>query len=66
MGGIDTFRGAAFQAAYSVSLAFDVLGGEGEVLQVEGDKDVVDAALSDIDDVALGSVQAKTKQEPYT
>lgn len=66
MGGIDTFRGAAFQAAYSVSLAFDVLGGEGDVLQVEGDKDVVDAALSDIDDVVLRSVQAKTKQEPYT
>lgn len=66
MGGIDTFRGAAFQAAYSVSLAFDVLAGEGELLQVEGDEDIVDAALSGIDDIVLRSVQAKTKQEPYT
>jgi hypothetical protein len=66
MGGTDTFHGAGFQAAYSVSLAFDVLAGEGELLQVEGDYDVVDAALSGIDDVVLRSVQAKTKQEPYT
>jgi len=42
----------------------DVLAGEGELLQVEGDRDVVDAALSGIDDVVFRSVQAKTKQEP--
>lgn len=65
MGGTDTFHGAAFQAAYSVSLALDVLAGEGELLQVEGDRDVVDAALSGIDGVVFRSVQAKTKQEPY-
>jgi hypothetical protein len=66
LGGTDTFRGVGFQAAYSVNLALDVLAGEAEVLQVEGDRDVVDAALSDTDDIVLRSVQAKTKQEPYT
>jgi hypothetical protein len=66
LGGTDTFRGASFQAAYSVGLALDVLSGEAETLQVEGDHDVVDAAMSGADDVVLRSAQAKTKQEPYT
>lgn len=65
MGGSDTFRGCSFQAAYSVTLALDVLEGAGAALRLEGDADVVDAALeSDAGDAIL-IAQVKTKVEPY-
>ncbi len=35
------------------------------MLQVEGDSDIVDAALEDADQTVLRSVQAKSKLEPY-
>ncbi len=65
MAGHDTFRGCSFQTAYAVRLAFDVLEGKAELLQVEGDSDIVDAALEDADQMVLRSVQAKSKLEPY-
>lgn len=65
MAGSDTFRGCSFQAAYSVGLALDVLEGQAAALVLEGDADVVDAAL-EMDDGTVGRVaQAKTKIEPY-
>jgi hypothetical protein len=63
MAGSDTFRGCSFQAAYCVGLALDVLEGAGAALVLEGDADVVDAAI----ETAAGSTrvtQAKTKREP--
>ncbi len=45
-------------------LALDVLDGVAEVLQVEGDTDVVDAAL-EVKGEPVRSVQAKTRAEPY-
>jgi hypothetical protein len=65
LAGHDTFRGCSFQTAYAVRLAFDVLEGKAELLQVEGDSDIVDAALEDADQTVLRSVQAKSKLEPY-
>lgn len=65
LAGHDTFRGCSFQTAYAVRLAFDVLEGKAELLQVEGDSDVVDAALEAADQTVLRSIQAKTKLEPY-
>lgn len=65
MAGHDTFRGCSFQTAYAVRLAFDVLEGKAELLQVEGDSDIVDAALEGADQTVLRSVQAKSKLEPY-
>jgi hypothetical protein len=42
-----------------------MLAGDGEVLQLEGDADVVDTALEARDGTTLRSVQAKTRVEPY-
>jgi hypothetical protein len=65
MGGVDTFRGCSFQAAYSVGLALDVLGGAASALVLEGSTDVVDAALESAVGEVLSITQAKTKVEPY-
>lgn len=65
MAGSDTFRGCSFQAAYSVLLALDVLEGEGIALVLEGDEDIVDAAIESEDANDGLCVQAKTKAEPY-
>lgn len=65
MAGSDTFRGCSFQAAYSVVLALDVLEGEGIALKLEGDEDIVDAAIESEDEIDELCVQAKTKAEPY-
>lgn len=46
-------------------MALDTLAGEAELLQLEGNTDVVDAALETGDGTALRSVQAKTRVEPY-
>jgi hypothetical protein len=63
MAGSDTFRGCSFQAAYCVGLALDVLEGRAETLVLEGDADIVDAALESPQGV-LQITQAKTKREP--
>ena len=65
MAGTDTFRGVSFQSAYSVLLALEVLEGAAEVLQVEGNIDVVDASLENPSGESVLSVQAKTKAQPY-
>ncbi len=65
MAGFDTFRGCSFQAAYSVVLALDVLEGEGAALKLEGDEDIVDAAIESEDGIDAVCIQAKTKAEPY-
>lgn len=66
MAGPDTFRGCSFQAAYAVRLALDVLEGRAETLKLEGDDDIVDAALQGPDGEVLLVTQAKSKVEPYT
>lgn len=65
MAGSDTFRGCSFQAAYSVVLALDILEGHAAELVLEGDADIVDAALLDNSGATARAVQAKTKVEPY-
>src|SRR4051794_1768543 len=65
MAGADTFRGCSFQAAYSVGLALDVLDGMAGLLVLEGDEDIVDAALKTAAGETLTATQAKTKVEPY-
>lgn len=63
--GPGTFRGCSFQAAYSVVLALDLLEGGGEALVLEGDADIVDAAVERAIGRPSRHVQAKTKVEPY-
>jgi hypothetical protein len=63
MAGSDTFRGCSFQAAYCVVLALDVLEGAGTALILEGDADVVDAAIETAGGLSR-ITQAKTKREP--
>jgi hypothetical protein len=62
------FRGAAFQSAFSVIVALDLIddGPTAGVLQVEGAEDVVDyeVFISGGDRVRIG--QAKTRREPYS
>jgi hypothetical protein len=65
VGGTDTFRGCSFQAAYCVRLALDVLEGAADALLLEGDADVVDAAMENGSNEPVIITQAKTKAEPY-
>lgn len=46
-------------------LALDVLEGRAETLILEGNEDIVDAALEASSGEALAATQAKTKTEPY-
>lgn len=65
MGGADTWRGIAFQAALTTSRAMDVLEGHlGDWLDIDAGADVIDYASGNADGrILLG--QAKTRQEPY-
>jgi len=66
MAGSDTWRGIAFQAAYTVGLALDVLSGDsGEILGVDPGPDIVDYSIRAAGRALLIG-QAKTRGDPYT
>jgi hypothetical protein len=67
MAGPDTWRGIAFQSAYTVSRALDVLEGQlGSSLAMETGHDIVDYSSFDDAGAAVLLGQAKTRIEPYT
>lgn len=67
MGGVDTYRGIAYQHAQAVLSALDVLeSGEFTAIRVEGAADVIDIELLDANGrVAVGK-QAKVRADEYT
>lgn len=67
MAGIDTIRGIAFQHAYAIQLALDVIDdAEAVALTIEGDADVIDAEITRTTSPARSIFQVKSRQEPYT
>ncbi|MCM0622337.1 AAA family ATPase [Nocardioides bruguierae] len=67
MGGVDTYRGIAYQHAQAVLSALDVLeSDELSSIRVEGNDDVIDIELLDVSGrVAVGK-QAKVRADEYT
>lgn len=67
MGGVDTYRGIAYQHAQAVLSALDVVESEGfAAIRVEGADDVIDIELLDTNGrVAVGK-QAKVRADEYT
>ncbi len=66
MGGVDTIRGIAFQHAYAIQLALDVIDDpDVATLTIEGSADVVDVQLARKSPPPLQIFQIKSRQEPY-
>ena len=66
MGGVDTIRGIAFQHAYAIQLALDVVEDVDAVaLVIEGEADVIDVEIVRNAAPAKGIFQIKSRQEPY-
>lgn len=67
MAGTDTIRGVAFQQAFTVHLAIEVLGDpEVVALRVEGEDDAIDIEVLGPDESVRRAIQVKTRQEQYT
>jgi hypothetical protein len=64
--GPDTIRGIAFQHAYAIMLALDVIDDpEAETLTIEGSADVVDVETARRGAALRTIVQIRSRQEPY-
>jgi hypothetical protein len=64
--GVDTIRGIAFQHAYAIQLALDVIDDpDAATLTIEGAADVVDVELARRKLPARPIFQIKSRQEPY-
>lgn len=66
MGGIENLRGVAFQHASTLLALIELLEDcRAGSLLVEGQEDIVDYELLDVDGRRIRVVQAKTRSEPY-
>lgn len=67
MGGVDTYRGIAYQHAQAVLSALDVLEScEFTSIRVEGTDDIIDIELLDADGRVVVGKQAKVRADQYT